>query len=72
MHNPKSNLWKFTKTYEFGLEAFFLLDMEICYFHVGRVFFLAVTLFYLLFLECSSFGCAWFDIFKGAMIHIDR
>ena len=34
--------------------------------------FLAVTLFYLFILESSSFGCAWFDIFKDIMIHIDR
>ena len=35
-----------------------------------EVFFLAVTLFYLFILESSSFGCAWFDIFKDIMIHI--
>ena len=72
MHNPNSNLWKFTRSYKFGLEALFFLDMEICYFYVGRGFFLAVTLFYLFILESSSFGCAWFDIFKDTMIHIDR
>ena len=45
MHNPKSNLWKFTRSYKFGLEALFFLDMEICYFYVGRGSFLAVTFF---------------------------
>ena len=71
MRNPKSNLWKFTRSYKFGLEALFFLDMEICYFYVGRGFF-GGYVFYLFILESSSFGCAWFDIFKDIMIHIDR
>ena len=45
MHNPKSNLWKFTRSHKFGLEALFFLDTEICYSYVGSGFFLAVTLF---------------------------
>ena len=48
----------------------FFLDMEICYFYVGKVFFCGYV--FLFFLESSSFGCAWFDIFKDIMIHIDR
>ena len=39
MHNPNSILWKFTRSYKFGLEALFFLDTEICYFYVGRGFF---------------------------------
>ena len=41
-------------------------------FMLEEVFFGVVTLFYLFILESSSFGCAWFDIFKDIMIHIDR
>ena len=54
------------------LGSLVFLDTGICYFYVGRGFFLAVTLFYVFILESSSFGCAWFDIFKDIMIHIDR
>ena len=73
MRNPKSNLWKFTRSYKFGLEALFFFGYgDLLFFMLEEVFFLAVTLFYLFILESSSFGCAWFDIFKDIMIHIDR
>ena len=72
MHNPKSNLWKFTRSYKFGLEALFFFGYGDLLFLCWKRFFLAVTLFYVFILESSSFGCAWFDIFKDIMIHIDR
>ena len=45
MHNPNSNLWKFTRSYKFGLEALFFLDMEIFYAYVGRGFFWRLRFF---------------------------
>ena len=71
MHNPKSNLWKFTRSYKFGLEALFFFGYGDLLFLCWKKFFLGGYAFLFVY-QSSSFGCAWFDIFKDIMIHIDR
>ena len=39
MRNPKSNLWKFTRSYKFGLEALFFGYGDLLFFMLEEVFF---------------------------------
>ena len=45
MHNPNSNLWKFTRSYKFGLEALFFWIWRSVIFMLEEVFFWRLRFF---------------------------